>query len=136
MFHVPNQFRVREGKLGTKDDAGNNGMFVMQERPTSNAHYHGGNTRQPRYLLVFASDVGGWEWVSVHAEDANHKKHTPRWDEMQTMKELFWDISDVVVQFHPAKDKYVNVSTNTLSMWRLRDGWEDFLPMPPKELVG
>lgn len=131
MFHVPNQFRIREGRLATEDTAGNNGFFVMKEQPKPGKH-----PGQVRYLFVIASDGMMWEHVSIHAETPDHRQYTPRWDEMQAMKNLFWDEQDVVVQFHPAKDKYVNVHPNTLHLWRLRDGWEDFLPMPPKELVG
>jgi hypothetical protein len=131
MFHVPNQFRVRTGKMGSTDDAGNNGAFMMQERPKPGKN-HGG---MPRFLLVIASDHGSWEHVSVHCETEDHKQYTPRWDEMQAMKELFWSPEDVVIQYHPAQSHFVNIHANTLHLWRLYGGWEEFLPMPPVELV-
>jgi hypothetical protein len=132
MFHVPNQFRVRTGKMGSEDTAGNNGYFVMQERLTGAAKNHAGKAR---FLLVIASDGQAWEHVSVHCETEDHKLYTPRWDEMQGIKSLFWSPEDVVVQFHPADNRYKNQHPNTLHLWRLYGGWEDFLPMPPVELV-
>ena len=57
----------------------------------------------------------------------------PDWREMCFIKDLFWDVEDAVIQYHPEKSKYVNVHENCLHLWRLV-GVE--IPTPPKELVG
>jgi hypothetical protein len=44
------------------------------------------------------------------------------------VKDIFWDKADVVVQFHPAENNYVNIHQHTLHMWR-PIGIE--LPLPP-----
>lgn len=76
-----------------------------------------------------------WEHVSVHAETDDKKVYTPRWDEMCGIKALFWDETDIVIQYHPATKNYKNLHPHTLHLWRLGGGWEDFLPQPPKEFV-
>src|SRR5215218_9591845 len=45
----------------------------------------------------------GWEHVSVSTP-----YRTPTWEEMCRVKELFWDDTETVVQFHPPKASYVN----------------------------
>jgi hypothetical protein len=133
MFHVPNQFRLRQGRLASTDEAGNNGVFLLKEKPVMAKRHNGA----PRTLVIIASDGGGWEHISIHVEKADGKTSTPFWEDMQQMKDLFWDETDCVIQYHPAKKDYVNVHPNTLHLWRFAcdGGWEDFLPMPPKEFV-
>jgi hypothetical protein len=73
----------------------------------------------------------------MHVEDFGFlptKERIPYWDEMEFVKELFWDEDDTVVQFHPAKSNYVNVNPNVLHLWRPCDGWDE-LQMPPLYMV-
>jgi hypothetical protein len=128
MFHVPNKHRVRTGQLASRDEFGNNGAFLIPS-PTKG-----------RLLAVVASDGFGWEHVSVHAENKIGNLFTPYWEEMQFLKQMFWDGTDVVIQFHPADANYVNIHKNVLHMWRMK-GWESDdtsghpLPTPPLALV-
>lgn len=46
MFHVPNQFRLRTGKLGSTDEIGNAGFFIIP------------SPKQGRSLCIIASDGG------------------------------------------------------------------------------
>lgn len=78
-------------------------------------------------LAVIASAGGGWDHVSV-----SKRNKTPTWEEMCFIKDLFWDESEVVVQYHPAKDDYVNVAKTCLHLWRLQD--QEF-PVPPISFV-
>lgn len=57
----------------------------------------------------------------------------PTWEEMCKVKDLFWDSEDVVVQFHPAKSEYVNLSKTCLHLWRWTKGT---FPQPNKIEVG
>ncbi len=84
-------------------------------------------------LFIIASDASDpsakdWEHVSVSTQ---HR--TPSWEEMNFVKNLFWEEEDCVVQFHPPKSEYINCAKNCLHLWRYV-GFE--LPRPPKILVG
>ena len=114
MFKVPNEYRIRDGELGSTDEIGNNGAFLIPY--------------QSFMLRVIASDGKGWEHVSVSLSN-----RCPNWREMCFIKDLFWDGEDVVMQYHPKKSEYVNLHDNCLHLWR-PVGEE--IPTPPKELVG
>jgi hypothetical protein len=120
-FSVPNQNRMRHGRMGTNDQAGNNGVFIVESvvKPT-------------RELVIIASDGAGWEHASVHVEQRNVGTLTPYWEEMCQIKDLFWGPEDVVMQLHPAKENYVNVHSHTLHLWRPA-GIK--IPLPPLLLV-
>jgi hypothetical protein len=84
-----------------------------------------------RNLLVISSGVGdneGWEHVSVSLQT-----RTPTWQEMCFIKDLFWTSEEVVLQYHPTKEDYVNHHPYCLHLWRPNDGQ---IPTPPPYLVG
>lgn len=64
---------------------------------------------------MIVSDEMGWEHVSVHPFD---EKRTPTWEEMCYVKDLFWEREETVIQYHPAKSRYVNIHPYTLHLWR------------------
>ena len=111
-FKVPNKFRVRTGAMASSEENGNNGMFVV-------------TLRNNQKVNVIASDGLGWEHVSVSRSD-----RTPTWDEMCQVKALFWEESDCVVQYHPAKKDYINIHNNCLHLWRTEG-----IPTPPTFMV-
>lgn len=111
-----NKFREREGRFGSDDSYGMNGLF-----------------RFPKFgkkIKVIASDGMGWQHVSVslHGENA-----TPSWEVMCWIKELFFEPEDWVVQFHPAKSQYVNCHPGCLHLWRSLD---KSFPVPDSIMVG
>lgn len=112
MFHVPNQFRVKKGPYGSTDDAGNNGAFEIP--------HHG-----RRKFYVIAGDGGMWEHVSVSFPGFNH---TPTWNDMCHIKDLFWDEEDCVIQYHPPASMCVNDHPHCLHLWRPVGGG---VPLPP-----
>lgn len=129
-FHCPEQYRVRNGPLATTFVDGNNGAFAL---PGIIAN---------RQLAIIASDGRDWkecglegvpwEHVSVHVFQGKQLR-TPTWNEMCSVKEMFWDEEDVVIQFHPAKSEYVNNHPCTLHLWRpIGIQW----PTPPASTVG
>ena len=86
-------------------------------------------------LRIIASDgtdpmAENWEHVSVSLDGP---KRCPNWIEMCVVKDWFWDDHETVIQFHPAKEDYVNHHPFTLHLWRHR--WEP-LKTPPPWLVG
>lgn len=116
-FHVPEQYRVRNGKLASDSSFGNFGAFVV---PLGNGIK----------ANVIASDDEGWEHVSITIRDKNR---TPTWQEMGIIKDIFWDETDCCVQYHPPKSEYVNNHPYCLHIWRSKD---QSLPMPPSIFVG
>lgn len=115
-FHVPEKYRVTEGKLKSSLLFGNNGAFIIPQL-----------TGGPD-LRTIASDGDQWEHVSVSLED-----RIPTWEEMCYIKSIFWDENDRVVQFHPPRSEYVNKHPNCLHLWR-HVALE--FPHPPKYLLG
>lgn len=111
---VPEEYRTKKGMMASDESYGNNGAF---EIPFES------------YILdVIASDGENWEHVSVSL-----KHRTPNWKEMSFIKELFWSDTQWVVQYHPAKEEYVNNHDNCLHLW---NPLIENLPIPPSGLVG
>lgn len=79
-------------------------------------------------MTVVASDQTGWDHVSVSLPSI-----TPTWSMMCFVKDLFWEDHEVVVQYHPKKEDYVNLHKHCLHMWRIQT---DAIPIPPTWMVG
>lgn len=116
---VPEKFRVLSGSMASDESWENNGYFKIPLKYLVMAH-------------VIVSDGLGWEHVSVHITEKN-KNRTPTWDEMCKIKNLFWDETDCVIQYHPPKSEYVNNHPHCLHLWK-PIGVE--IPLPPSILVG
>ena len=70
--------------------------------------------------VIAGANEDGWEHVSVEL----YGKRLPTWDEMCEVKDIFWDDEETVIQMHPRKSKYVNL-TEALHLWRPADGnWD------------
>lgn len=111
-LRFPEHTRIRSGPLASIP--GGNGAF---------AFWFGESV-----VFVIASSGEGWEHVSVSLED-----RVPTWDEMCSVKRLFWDAEDCVVQLHPPKSEYVNCHPYCLHLWRSLDAE---MPRPPTWMVG
>ena len=70
---------------------------------------------------------------------------TPTWDQMCKMKDIFWNDNETCIEFHPAKNQYVNMHQHCLHIWRpvvndvqyLSDPEsKEWFPVPPHLLVG
>ncbi len=79
-------------------------------------------------LQAIASNGLGWDHVSV-----SRANRCPYWEEMAFIKDLFFDETESVVQYHPAKKDYVNDHPFTLHLWRPTGG--EKIPTPDKYLV-
>jgi hypothetical protein len=55
MFKVPNEYRIQVGELGSTEEMGNNGAFLIPYQSFT--------------LRVIASDGQGWEHVSVSLQN-------------------------------------------------------------------
>ena len=84
-------------------------------------------TLKGKSLVFVASFGGGWDHVSVSLAN-----RCPTWDEMCEVKDIFFDEHETCVEYHPAKQDYVNVYPYCLHIWRPQDVE---LPKPPKIFV-
>jgi hypothetical protein len=89
-----------------------------------------------RQLHILASTgedpiTEGWEHVSV-STDAKQGQHPPSWRDMIYIKDLFWDESESVLQFHPPKAEYINNYSTCLHLWKPPYP----VVLPPSILVG
>ena len=78
--------------------------------------------------VLISGKLTQWEHVSVSLPN-----RCPHWNEMAHIKGLFWNEEDVVIQFHPRKSEYVNMSPNCLHLWKWNGGE---MPTPPSIYVG
>lgn len=115
MFKVPEKYRVKNGKLASDMNYGNNGCFIIK------------SLKLPRPVTVIASDGMGWEHVS-----ASMPNRCLTWEEMCIIKDIFWDDDDTVIQIHPPKQHHINNHNYTLHLWR-PVGIQ--VPTPPKIMV-
>jgi hypothetical protein len=119
MFHVPNESRIRRGRLASDERDGNNGAFAVKRKGVE--------------LFIVASDGApdlgiNWEHVSVSLT-----YRCPTWEEMCYVKSIFWDAEDAVMQLHPRESRYVNHHPYCLHLWRPTDC---AIPEPPMVAVG
>lgn len=109
------RWRVKTGSIGSNETCGWNGAFVV---PLDGGLYH-----------VLISDHGGWRHLSI--KNAQNRE-IPSWQTMCRVKELFWGDEEWVVQYHPARDDYVNDHPGVLHLWQ---PIEEKLPTPPVVMV-
>jgi len=87
-----------------------------------------------RVLRIISDDgrapeiTTNWEHVSVSTET----RKPPNWEEMNWVKDQFWDEEETVIQFHPKKSEYKNFHPGCLHLWR--EIGVDY-PLPPRKLV-
>ena len=93
MFKTPEKYRVLKGRMASTEEDGCNGVF----------QYTVGAER----FNILCSDGEKWEHVSV-SKSKSGKIVIPTWIEMCKIKNLFWDLEDTVIEYHPALSDYVN----------------------------
>lgn len=101
--------RILDGPMASEREWGGYGAFRLYRE------------RGPKTeLLIVASGgdpgdtmSGGWEHVSIST-----KTRCPTWDEMCTVKDLFWGEEETVLQFHPPHSQYVNNHRHCLHLWK------------------
>lgn len=111
--------RITIGPMGSDPSYGMCGAFGIV-----------GPCRADMFIIVAdpnQPESEGWEHVSVSMKSRN-----PNWQEMCFVKDLCWREDELVLQFHPPKDKYVNNHPHCLHLWRPQDG---HVRLPPRLLV-
>lgn len=109
-LEAPNLYRVKEHRFISYPEDGMNGCFLFERKVLGKGVVK---------LFVIASDGlrTGWEHVSVSVRNYDR---LPTWDEMCFIKDKFWTDNEVVVQFHPKKQDYVD-NFQVLHLWRKVD---------------
>lgn len=121
MFKVPENYRVTQNSpFATKKEDGNNGVFKIPFNKNLVA-------------IAIASDGRDWDHVSVRIVNAKtNEQRTPTWNQMCKIKSMFWTDDECVLQYHPAKEDYVNCHPNVLHLWKPQ-GLD--IPKPLKMMV-
>lgn len=100
-WKIINAGRVLEGRYYSEDSDGFNGMFKLFVCC--------------EWVRIIATCGEGWKHVSV-SRLASDK--VPTWEMMCKIKDLFWEPTDWVMQFHPAHKEYVNNHPDCLHLWQ------------------
>lgn len=104
-------------RLNIVEDYGKDGLMAYYSHPRYNRR---------QMTIVFSCDRG-WEHASVSL-----KGRCPTWEEMCSIKDIFWNEDEAVMQIHPPKSEYVNLHPYCLHLWK--PVGQDFI-RPEKELV-
>lgn len=70
-----------------------------------------------RASIIVGFNESGWEHVSMEL----YARRLPTWEEMCFIKNIFWEDEEEVIQIHPKKSEYVNM-TEALHLWRPVNG--------------
>lgn len=115
-FHVLNKYRFKRGPWGTDFDC-DYGLFFIPVKKSN----------IPLKVISSGKNNGDWYHVSVSLPN-----RCPTWEEMCLVKDLFFG-DEVVIQFHPKKENYVNNHPFCLHLWR---NLKSEIITPPTDLVG
>lgn len=94
-----------------------------------------------RNLGIISYDGSNWNhpseaWEHVSVSIVQFPKNCPTWEEMNFVKQLFWEDEELVFQFHPPKSLLIDYSPQTgrkvLHLWRPTISQ---IPLPPRMTV-
>lgn len=127
-FKVPNQHRFKEGPFKTSNEDGNNGFFVIPF-----VKKVGKSGKMEYYMMCIVSDKLGWDRVSVYIIDkkGNTIPRTPIWEEMEAVRNYFWDETDEVIQYQNMNNEKQQ-NPYMLHMWKPQ---LTIFAKPPKEVI-
>lgn len=130
MFKVPEKFRIPAtyGRPLYSPPNSDHGHFSIPHRHDKKLTI--------RCTASAGIDAVPWEHVSITIRQTKNDfalSRCPTWDEMCYIKDMFWDKTDTVIQFHPPEDQYVSTHNYCLHLWRPKNV---NCNMPPLEAVG
>jgi len=134
-----NQYRVPFSDMqlllnpGVKQDAWNGNFLLPVLGKKEIAEQLGHKADKPYvYLRIIAASGGGWDHVSISAENPDGSLRTPRWGEMEFVKRLFFKEDEVAMQLHVTPKDHINLNPYVLHLWRPH---KQRIPLPPKSYV-
>lgn len=108
--------RVIFGRFAsTPDEHGVQGLFLLKVLGTE--------------MRIIASNGAGWDHISVSPAKL---KRTPTWEEMECIKQMWFEPEETVVQFHPKQSEYKNFHPYVLHLWRDQTRGHR---LPPPQLI-
>ena len=99
-------------------------IFISMDGGSADIHIDGWDGS------IIWSTGAGWEHVSV---SPYRKNVIPSWESMCSIKDIFWNDDEAVIQIHPKKTENVNNMSNCLHLWRCT--YKEMI-LPPSCLVG
>lgn len=77
----------------------------------------------PGGIVVIASDGEAWKQYGLPGDPWEHvsvslRDRCPTWEELDAIKDQFWDSSETVIQLHVPKDVHVNCHPFCLHLWK------------------
>ena len=120
---LPHVFKI-QGEKEVPD-----GIYLLPH-PTQDSYF---------YHIIFSTG-NGWEHLSVTirklisktARKFKQVERCPTWQEMCFCKNLFWDVTECAVQFHPAMADYISNHEYCLHIWKP----DAAFPTPDSVMVG
>ena len=118
------QGRLRQGEFGTEPGKRYGAFFVKCP-----------STGERLKIIVGSADA--WESEGMDGEPWDHvsvscERRCPWWMEMCWVKDQFFEESELVVQYHPPKQDYINKHDYVLHLWKPS---VSVIPVPPKVCV-
>ena len=107
------KFRVDHPAYGTPPEGSIEGVFVIPYGKKN--------------LRVMSGCGEGWDHVSV---SLSHR--TPTWEEINWIKNRFFEDEETVIQIHPPSSQYVNCCKHCLHLWR---PWDQDIKLPPRWML-
>ncbi len=83
-------------------------------------------------LCIIVSWGGDWDHVSVHGMDIADNNFTPSWKDMCVVKDVIFELTETVMQFHPSIEHYINIHSHVLHLWKPQ---ESEILLPPTEMI-
>jgi hypothetical protein len=119
--HLPTNLE----KFRIKDNPGINAFYVPQQEGDIAGFFI---IQYGKKRLTVICGVGeGWDHVSVSL-----RHRCPTWEEINWIRNLFFEKEETVIQIHPPHSKYVNVGEYVLHLWR---PWDIDIPLPPRHML-
>lgn len=83
------------------------------------------SSQRSEYLIPTITAKATISAINFKDDDFEHvmlnpKHRLPTYEEMVSLKDIFWEQNEVAMQVHPAKSQYVNIEKYTLHLWRHR----------------
>lgn len=117
MFKVPEQFRVRKGRLASDSSFGNNGIFFVPAGKELALDNQGTPTQVPYFLLIVASNQEAWEHVTIMIHTIAAPR-APIKQEVEIVRNMFWNSKDDHVFQYMPSDKYKEEAPLCCHLWR------------------
>ena len=83
------------------------------------------SSQRSEFLIPTVTEMATISAINFKDDDFEHvmlnpQNRLPTYEEMVSLKDIFWEQGEVTMQVHPAKSEYINIQKYTLHLWRHR----------------